>query len=64
MSLSVYEICHCLGYNEPNQAEQANLTPQEAATAWLELQVQNFRAVDYRTLFSMPIRGLLGLFFW
>ena len=27
-----------LGFNEPNHNEQANLTPEEAAFAWIELQ--------------------------
>ena len=26
-----------LGFNEPNQADQADMTPQEAAAAWLEV---------------------------
>ena len=27
-----------LGYNEPNQADKADLTPEEAAYGWIELQ--------------------------
>ena len=27
-----------LGYNEPNQADQSNIPPEEAAAAWIELQ--------------------------
>ena len=26
-----------LGFNEPNQKEQADMTPQEAAVAWIEV---------------------------
>ena len=32
----------CIGYNEPNQKEQANLTPEEAAHAWMDLQVFDY----------------------
>ena len=27
-----------LGFNEPNHSDQANLAPDEAAAAWIELQ--------------------------
>ena len=28
-----------LGFNEPNQPDQSNMTPMEAALKWMELQV-------------------------
>jgi len=43
-----------LGFNEPNQADQADMTPQEAAAAWLEVME---RYPD-RTLVSPATAGI------
>ena len=31
-----------LGFNEPNHADQSNLSPEAAAYAWMELQANFF----------------------
>ena len=31
-----------LGFNEPNHADQSNLSPEAAAYAWMELQAKFF----------------------
>ena len=36
-NLIIPRVQTILGFNEPNQADQADMTPQEAAAAWLEV---------------------------